>query len=368
MSSIAIVLPGYARGAVGGYKVVYEYANYLVDHGHSVSLIQMLPAHEAPRLSGWRRVRRAIRSRLNRAKRPQWFTLDDRVSVANYDRPVHGAIPRCDVLMATAVETAQLVADVAQERGLTGMHFVQHYEDWVLGSDFVDGTWRLPLHKIVIAPWLKQKADDLDVESVLVPNGIDASSFPVGPPISDRPMQVMALVSPASWKRTDLIAQVMAIIARTMPEVHLRTFGVAEKPALLPDSVEHIQLPNPAQLRELYQQSRIHICASDNEGWHLPPAEAMSSGAAVVSTDINGVRAYADGVALFSPVGDADRLAENVLRLLKDETLCSTVAASGNERIRLYSPERAAESFEREIARALRGHREAAAMTNEAAR
>ena len=47
--NIAFVLPNTTDRAIGGYKVVYQYANYMVKSGHTVSVIydeeQMIGNH-----------------------------------------------------------------------------------------------------------------------------------------------------------------------------------------------------------------------------------------------------------------------------------------------------------------------------------
>ena len=347
MVAISIVLPGFPVHAGGGYKIVYQYANYLASKGHAVSILHMRPdqlrGHKSNPLKD---AVRKLQYRVGRHRRPKWFPLDRRISVSNFHRQFAAGIPEADIIVATAMETADLVASVSAERSVRGIYFIQHYEDWLEGADFVNATWRLPLRKIVIAPWLMDKAKELQVPAVQVPNAIDSQLFPSGRPIADRPAQVLALVSDVSWKRTDLIAEVMTILEAEAPGVSLRTFGVVPRPAALPTSAVHVQDPTPAQLVALYQDSRVHVCASDAEGWHLPPAEAMSCGAAVVSTSISGVRAYAENFALFSPVGDSAALAANVLRLLRDEALCDSLATAGQQSLRAYTVENAAEAFE----------------------
>ena len=354
MATISVVLPGYPAHAGGGYKVVYQYANFLAQAGHRVHLVQMRPDHlrdlsPAP-------VRSAVRALmylLARHARPRWFTLDKRITVTNYARQAAELVPSSDVVIATAMETAEVASQAAKQQGVPGVYFIQHYELWSDDPSYVDSTWRMPLRKIVIAPWLQQKAAEFGETAVVVPNAIDADAFPLGPPITDRPMQILGLVSDLGWKRTDLLAETMELVAAEMPGVVLKTFGVVDKPTVLADAVRHTRSPTAEQLRALYQDSRVFICTSDSEGFGLPPAEAMASGATVVSTDIGGVRSYADGIALFSPVGDARSLADNVLRLLRDSALAQELATSGRERIATYSPNGAASAFEREILRAL---------------
>ena len=354
MASITFILPGYAANAGGGYKVVYEYANYLVGRGHAVSVLQMRPnrLHDSDS-PFWKAGLRALRYRLFRHVRPRWFALDRRVSLTNYSRQFIKAIPKSDVIIATAMETVHFVALASNEKGIPGFYFIQGYEDWLQETAAVDVTWRLPLQRLVISSWLKEKAAELGVEAVKIANAIDQEAFPAGAPISDRPMQVLALVSDDALKRTDVIAKAFSYIAAEVPGASLKTFGVIKRPSILPTDVAHVQNPTPAQLRMLYQESRVYVCASDAEGFGLPPAEAMSSGAAVASTDVSGVRGYADGIALFSPIGNAEKLAENVVRLLRDEALCGAIAVAGIHRLSSYTPAHAGAAFEQEILKAI---------------
>jgi glycosyltransferase involved in cell wall biosynthesis len=349
MPSITFVTPGFSNHAVGGYKVVYEYANYLASMGHQVTIAQLRPAQYRESGSLSKRLLRALQYRIGRHRRPSWCPLDPRIVVINHPVQREQAIPQTDVIVATAMETAHFSASVAQERGIPGAYFIQHYEDWGFGPDAVDATWRLPLQNIVIAPWLLEKGNQLGVQSVLVANAIDPVAFPSGPQISERPLQVLAMASDMAWKRTDLISEIMTSLLDAVPEVSLKVFGAIARPSSLPSSVDYIQNPSSSELRILYQQSRVFICASDTEGFGLPPAEAMSSRSAVVSTDIGGVRSYADGIALFSPVGDAKRLTKNVIGLLANEADCEERASAGLGRMRAYLPNDAGAAFEAEL-------------------
>jgi len=84
------------------------------------------------------------------------------------------------------------------------------------------------------------------------------------------------------------------------------------------------------------------------EGWHLPPAEAMACGCAVVSTDIGGVRDYAEHekTALLSPPGDPEALTKNLLRLLEDDNLRIQLAKAGHKRIQEFTWDRSTDLLE----------------------
>lgn len=111
------------------------------------------------------------------------------------------------------------------------------------------------------------------------------------------------------------------------------TFGQAVRPKQLDSRVSYVQDPSHGTLTELYRSARVYMCGSDAEGWHLPPAEATLSGAAVVSTDIGGVRASMGDDALYAPPGDPHALAQQVMVALDDPAAAQTRVDRARERL-----------------------------------
>jgi glycosyltransferase involved in cell wall biosynthesis len=327
--------------------VVYAYANALVDLGYPVTIVHgsegqfQYSNRTVPPLPLMSRARH-LRDRLLRPVKLGWFELDQRVQVINSPRMSVSSVPDSGVIVATSCWSAPFVASLPDTKGRK-FYFIQHHETWSADEEFVNSTWKLPLQKIVIARWLERIGEELGVTTEYVPNSIDSSEFPEGPAIEARPLLVSALVSDLTWKRTDLLIDVLKIIRAEVPEARANTFGTCARPKDLPDWVEYTQSPTRKQLvSDIYQQSRVYICTSDGEGWHLPPAEAMACGSSVVSTDIDGVKEYAENIALFSPTGDATGLARQAIRLLQDPQSCGTAASRGTDMIRSYQPADAA--------------------------
>lgn len=346
-SKITIVLPGFSKYPIGGYKVVYSYANFLAGQGHDVVLLHALLLKGARhKVTDFRRPIASILSGLRPHKKPDWFALDERIQCLTLPFLTPSLVRPTDYIVATEVQTATLVASVVEKTKIPGSYFIQHYEDWSATSDFIDATWKLPLKKIVIAPWLEKHMHQLGEDCELIPNGIDPVEFPSGPKTSVRINDVCAMVSDVPWKRADLIVKVLNALGEKYPNFRAVTFGTCDRPDSLGTHVKHVKNPSKSEIRDAYQSSKIYLCASDAEGWHLPPAEAMSSGCAVVSTDIGGVRAYADGTALFSAVGDAVALQLNVERLMEDADLCDSLATRGMAAMRENTPAKAASRFE----------------------
>nr|WP_300047373.1 glycosyltransferase family 4 protein [uncultured Nocardioides sp.] len=345
--SVGIVLPGLSRVASGGYKVIYEYASHMATHGDDVTI------YHAPRFADWpltnspsprESVSDLIRHNLPRNARPAWFALADEVKVKNRYRVGAGDLRGHDILVASAAETAPVVARTSSEQSVPGAYFIQHFEEWV-GPNRVADTWTLPLQHVVIAPWLADISTNVGGSPILVPNAISAAHFPLGPPVTARPRHVLALVSDKSFKRTDIAIDVLNELAKARTEFSGATFGTIARPPGLHPAITHVQSPSPQQLRELYQSSRVYLCCSDAEGWHLPPAEAMASGSVVVSTEIPGVVAYGEGIALFAPAGDASGLLRQIHEALDDDERAQELADRGAAKMRAYTPDAAARTF-----------------------
>ena len=70
------------------------------------------------------------------------------------------------------------------------------------------------------------------------------------------------------------------------------------------------------QARDLLRHAEVFVLASEAEGFGLPLAEAISCGTPSVASDISPLREAAADAALFTPPGDAARLAATIGRAL----------------------------------------------------
>lgn len=346
---VVVVLPGIAASPTGGYAVAYRYVNALAEAGHDVTVLHARTRKPGDRPDlGLRRVAYAAR----RHAGPMWFRLHPAVRVHNTARLTAAAIPEADVVVATGVRTAPAVAQAVARTGARGIYLVQHVETFVTTEEDVVASWRLPLEKVVVSGWLRDVLAEAGVPSVLIPNGVDHQVFSPGR-YPETP-GVLAMVSTQSWKRTDLVCQVYRAVAVAEPGVRLVTFGTGPRPDDLPASAVHVRNPQRGDLADLYRASSLYLCASDDEGFGLPVAEAMSCGAAVVSTDIAGVRSFALDAPRYAPAGDGFGLTSAVLGLLADPHALRAARARSRE---VAADLDAAESARRFVALVERGAR-----------
>jgi glycosyltransferase involved in cell wall biosynthesis len=349
---ITFVLPFSGRVPVGGVKVVYEYANQFVVMGHEVAVI-----HPAGLYLGIGKNDRWTRNLIKffwygltkKYVPAAWFDLDRRVKL-HWVPSLHALfLPKADVVVATAWETAEWVARYSGDRGQK-FYLIQGFEAWSAERERVIKTWQLPFKKIVISRWLQKIAESLGEPSCCIQNGLDFVKFGVDLPPEDRnPHRFLMLYHDLEFKGVKDGIQALEQLRPQFPDIKLTLFGVTRpKPGELPDWVRFEQLPSIERLRALYNQAAIFIGPSWTEGWSLTSAEAMQCGCATVLTKNGGHEEFAihEETSLLSPPKDVDAMARNIERLLQDNKYRVQLAHAGVAHIARFTWPRAAHLLE----------------------
>lgn len=360
---ISFVLPGLSRVPVGGYKIVYEYGNRLAARGHHVTVIHpyapalLRAAGGAPspwpeRLKQrlWPFLRRPRTGKRN-ARLVPWFAVRPGVHLRLVPDLSEKFIPDADAIFATAWQTAHPVHALSAAKGAK-YYFIQHYETAEGAPDEarVRATWKLPLHKIVIAQWLLQIARDLGQAgcTTYIPHGLDFSRFKMATPLEHRAPRVGMLYHRDQWKGSADAVAALAAARAQVPPLQAVAFGTPPRPPDFPAWMEYLQTPSPHDLNALYNGCSIFLQASWSEGWGLPASEAMACGCALLTTDNGGSREYTeDGkTALVAPIQNPPALTAQLLRLLRDDALRQRLAHAGHQHIRQFTWQRAVDSLE----------------------
>ncbi len=352
--SITFVLPGSGHVPVGGFKVVYRYANGLATLGYRVSVVHpailLKTATLTHRLKGFARY---IRGQATRSYRPDgWFRLDPRVQVLWVPSLHPRYIPDADIVVATAAPTAEWVKDYPPSKGKK-LYLIQGLETWSrIGRERVLHTWKLPMRKIVIARWLQEVAVSLGEQAEYIPNGLEFGIFGLDiPPEVRNPFCVMMLYHHAKLKGSEDGLKAFEIVKREIPDLRVILFGVPKKPSGLPEWITYYRKPPPKVLRQLYNKAAIFVAPSWEEGWGLPASEALMCGAALVATDVGGHREFAihEETALLSPPRSPEALAKNISRLIREPELRLRLARAGHLYVQQFTWGRAVSLFERVI-------------------
>lgn len=340
---VCFILPHPAVGPTGGYKVVYEYANRLVRDGFKVDVVYSgsIFWRQKPLKYKLSNCFRYIEHLIKGYSCRSWFALDKRVSERLTLSMNFRHMPKADIYVATSPYTAWYLNDypVSKDRKF---YLIQGKEDWGPGlKSILKKTYHFDLCKIVVSGWLKRMLiSEYGEESILIPNGLDFTSFSLVIDPKDRcPCTVSMLYHTQKLKRCEDTFKALKIVKEMCPNLRVTVFGIPERPQNLPEWYDYFQKPDVATHNRINNVAAIYVASSETEGWGLTVGEAMICGQAVCCTDNDGYKEMAiDGeTALLSPVRDYRALANNVLRLIRDDGFRQRLAHSGHDFVRRFS-------------------------------
>lgn len=348
---ITFLLPKYPIKPVGGFRVVYEYANQLVRRGHDVYVVHL---QSIPDQDFLKKIRRRIKFLFKKVN-IHWHPIDKRVRLIFAPNPSQKYIPDADAIFATAWQTAFLVNDYPISKGKK-FHLIQGYVPSKEKEEGIKKAWSLPLKKVLISRWLYEKALEMGIpekDITYIPNAISHEIFKLKNLIESREEIVCMMFSPSKIKRGKEGLMVIEKVKKMFPNLKAILFGRGERPDYIPEWIEYHRDPKIEDLVDIYNRSSIYLCPSLIEGWALPAAEASSCGCAIVSTDNKGIRDYVihEKTGLIS--NSFDELSDYIYKLCVDKKLRIRLAKEGMENIKRFSWENSAKRLEEWILRNL---------------
>ncbi len=106
------------------------------------------------------------------------------------------------VFIATAINTSFALATVTQIPDAHKYYLIQDFEAWNgITDETVYDSYRLPLTKIVIAPWLKERVESTGQQATLIFNGFDFTYFTLTNPIETRKLPAISLSGSSRGKK-----------------------------------------------------------------------------------------------------------------------------------------------------------------------
>lgn len=327
---VSFVINEPVQNATGGYKMVYMYANSLVEKGHKVTIYylcrdgELFTRYKAP--FDFKFLVASCVAKIG----PKWFKLDKKVVRKAIKDVNDNALDDADIIIATAVNTAIPVNSLSLKKGKKA-YFIQDFENWEYDDEYVYNTYSLGMTNIVVAKWLKKIVDQHSVsESILLPNGIDTNIF-FDKVKKRKRHSIVFQYRKMTYKGAKYALEAIRELEKIYSDLYVAVISTDDRPLDLPSSCEFFQCISPLQVAEINNVSEVFMCTSVEEGYGLPGLEAMACGCAVCSSSYKGVYEYAvNGVnALLSPVKDVKSIVANITSIFEDDILKEKLKKNG---------------------------------------
>ena len=340
----------------GGIRVLLDYANWLHDEGHLVTVVYPLWPY---RYHLKQRARLGeFRKQLWSAPRVEWFDL--RCHLLRVPYVANRFVPRGDLVLATSWPTAHSVARLHASRGKK-VHIVFHHESGTGPEHRICGTYRLPFHRITFSRSVRDTVERQFACAIhrIVPAGVDTRLF--FPDESERSQNtVLMQYHNDPRKGAGDGVEALALLRRRLPAVRIRMCGTV-RPERLPSWIRFDFHPGDADLRRLYSTSTVFLYPSRYEGFGLP-LESMACACPVVTTGVGAVPEFAADRrnALVVQPRDVSGMADRLEELLLNPGLRKELSERGLETVERYALARVAPIFGDALKHAFEGDSQSA--------
>lgn len=335
--------------ACGGYKVVYQYANYLSENGNDVHIYYDAKkgknTHHFPAIIYY-----LIKKIIINPKFPYWYSVNKKVKQKVIYDISNNRVREADVSIATAVDTVYQVSNLDSQKGRK-FYFIQDIDNWYgWSNEEVYKTYELDMNKIVVSKWLKKIVDKYSAkEAILVPNGIDINNtFKVKNKIENRKNHsIVMLYHTEKRKNSEFGISLIKRLKEKYQDLDAHLFGFPNRPDNLPAWIKYSHNLNENEVSEVMNENSVFICTSLKEGYGLPGIEAMACGCALVTTDCEGILEYANSEN--SMISNIDNMYNNICKLFDNEEKRIEIAYSGVRDIKSFDLNIACKKFEKMI-------------------
>ena len=308
-------------GVCGGSKIILEHANRLTNRGHKITLI----SHD---------------------KRPDWFNLNENVDFIQvpWDKILCESIPKTsDIIVATywreiyeCVE--QKIAPVIYfEQGDFHLFDLDKLDDRTY--NYIDKSLKQIEYIYTVSSFAQQKLKTVyNVESKVIPNAVDDKVFYYVPHKENEIPNITIIGSEETeFKKIQNILDALNIIKQKGYEIKLNWITPTEPKKNL--NLKPIVNPPQKIIGDTLRNTDIYICASMYESFCLPVLEAMTCGAAIVTTNNGGNMDFIkdNENALIIQKNDINDIVGKVEKILNSKKLKDFLVKNGVEESAQYS-------------------------------
>ena len=273
----------------GAFRSTYILSNYLIDKGWIVNItFPLIPPRNGYRIFSrkwiWLKLVGILRSIIRRNK----IRISCKANIECVPWISSYWIKKADYVIANHWNTIHDVYNLNDSCGKK-IVYIRDIEEWAHYFEQELDAFKLPIHKLVIANWIKEnlkKKYDIEVDRVIT-NGTDTKPFILKsskPPLDEITVGMCCADHP--MKGIDFGLKAIKNVKEKYPKTKIILFGYSKPDKNFNEDYEWIQAPVGEKLRETYRRIHIFISSSLQEGFHNPPREAMAAECALVATNV----------------------------------------------------------------------------------
>ncbi len=344
-TEVVFILPAITNRIAGGYKVIYQNANYLSKQGVKVSIL-----YNANKGKNGKNVPKKLMLLLRKILvklEPRWFELDKKIIKKSIDNISEEHFDKKSIIVVTSADIALKVKSMKISNKV--VYMIQDYEKWILKESELEETYRSGFINITVSKWLEEIVDNIsEKKSYYIPNGIDSQIFYEFIKQEKRnKFSIAMLYHNDLRKNTELGLKVLDELKKKYPELTVDLFGSPKRPKNIPDWIRYSEKISPVELNKLYNRNSIFLCTSDYEGFGLTGLESMFSGCCLVSTRCLGVQEYAKHRynSMLCDIGDKEQLVNTIDLLFNDSNLLEELVRNSKEVIEKFSLKKSEKNF-----------------------
>lgn len=306
----------------GGSKIILEYANRLSKVGEKITIITY-------------------------DDKPNWFTLEEDVEFIKVpqNETIVDNIPDCDVIVATSWKC---IYEAVKSNKAPVTFFEQGGSHLFEQKNLSEHKRKIVKQRFEIVPFIytvSKYAQDIikrqfNRSSEIVYNALDNNIFYPRNIDSTNDNNIIEITIIGSeefkFKNIHEILQAIRRLKHTHNNIKLNWITQTE-----PKINNEKAIINPSQkmIGDILRKTDIYICNSEYESFGLPILEAMTCGAAVITTDTGGMRDFVlEGKnAILIEKHDIDDICAKIEYLINNQELRKEIAKEGIKTAQKYN-------------------------------
>ena len=297
----------------GGSKIILEYANRLAKRGHKINIVTY-------------------------DEYPKWFSLSENV---NFIKVTNGEdiinyIPESDVVVSTSWKCIRKAVKSNKgpvaffEQGGSHLFELDKLND--RKREIVQQRMRLPAFIYTVSQYSADKIKEIyGKDASIIYNALETSIFYPRKEEKQKEETSITIVGSEDFKFKN-IGEILEVIRLLKRNYKIKLNWITQNnPKINEEGKDAIVNPQQKVIGEILRNTDIYICNSEYEAFGLPTLEAMTCGAAVITTDTGGMRDFVqNGInALVINHHDKDDMKEKIEMLINDKKLIHKIAENG---------------------------------------